>query len=319
MLPLLEAFRKDLYHYADCNYCVDAVWAEAGIEHVCPTMCSHSPVTSYSGRGYIAAARAWVEGADVDLAVLGDRVFTCTTCGHCETICPIDLRPTQVGRTLRGELWSRERMQRDGNPHRVARGARNAWQTVLSQSSGLTQKVLYLPGCAAATALPTEARAAVQLMQAAGFAVETLGEQDTCCGAPLFELGLDAEAEFMREALAAKMDVGREIVISGLECESSWRRPGGEVPRSFVEWLVAQISAGRMMLAAHEETPREVHLLDSCQTRQIEGTTHGLRTLCELLDVAIAPATTTTTLTELKASFDPCGILSPGNLGLGSI
>lgn len=46
MLPLLEAFRKDLYHCADCNYCVDAVWAERGIEHVCPTMQSHSPVTS---------------------------------------------------------------------------------------------------------------------------------------------------------------------------------------------------------------------------------------------------------------------------------
>ncbi len=47
MLPLLETFRKDLYHCADCNYCVDAVGAERGIEHVCPTIQSHSPVTSY--------------------------------------------------------------------------------------------------------------------------------------------------------------------------------------------------------------------------------------------------------------------------------
>lgn len=302
MLPLLEVFKKDLYHCADCNYCVDAVWPERGIAHVCPTLQSHSPLTSYSGRGYIAAARAWLEGATLDLAVLGERVFTCTTCSHCETVCPIGLRPTQVGRALRGELWARdevpaplralhEAMQRDGNPNEVARAARNDWQPVLPQTAQLAQ-VLYLPGCAAATALPSEAQATVALLQAAGFAVVTLGEQDTCCGAPWFELGLHAEAEFMREALASKTAICSEIVISGLECACSWQRRGtGQVPRSFTEWCVAQVRAGGLRLGRREHTPREIHLLDSCQTRQTVGPAQDLRTLCELLDLGVAPST----------------------------
>ena len=303
MLPLLEAFRKDLYHCADCNYCVDAVWAERGIEHVCPTMQSHSPVTSYAGRGYIAAARAWIEGTPLDLAVLGDRVFTCTTCSHCETVCPIGLRPTQVGRALRGELWARdtvpaparalhEAMRRDGNPHGVARAARTAWQAGWSPHDAQAEKVLYLPGCAAATAQPAEARAAVALIQAAGFVVETLGEQDTCCGAPLFELGLETEAALMREALAAKVAARSEIVISGLECACSWqRRLHGEVPRSVAEWLVVQIHTGRLQLVARAQAPREIHLLDSCQTRAA-GPAQALHKLCELLEVKVAPAIT---------------------------
>ncbi len=300
MLPLLEVFRKDLYHCADCNYCVDAVWAERGIAHVCPTIQSHSPLTSYSGRGYIAAARAWLEGATLDLALLGERVFACTTCGHCETVCPIGLRPTQVGRALRGELWARdavpvalhalqEALQRDGNPNGVARTARSAWQPALAQTSGVAQ-VLYLPGCAAATALPREAQAVVALMQAAGFAVVTLGEQDTCCGAPWFELGLAAEAEFLCEALASKTAAGGELVISGLECACSWQRRGpDQVPRTFTEWCVAQLRSERLRLNRREHAPREIHLLDSCQARQAEGPAQTLRALCELLDLAVAP------------------------------
>jgi len=304
MLPRIEAFARDLYHCADCNYCVDAVWPERGLVHVCPTLQSHSPLTSYSGRGYLAAARAWREGAALDLPTLGERVFTCTTCGHCETVCPIGLRPTQIARALRGELWERdavpeaaralrEAMRRDGNPHGVARGARHAWQSTVAPAPAAARTVLYLPGCAAATAHPAEARAAVALIQQAGYAVATLGDADSCCGAPLFELGLDEDAAALREGLAAKCGGPRSIVVSGLECARSWARraPAAHRPEAFAPWLLARLEAGEFVpRAAH--VPPPVRLLDSCQTRDRDEHAPALRTLLARLGVAILESAT---------------------------
>jgi Fe-S oxidoreductase len=275
-LPLIEAFKQDLYHCSDCNYCVDAVWEERGIEHVCPTMEHHTRVTSYTGRGYITAARAWREGVALDLNALGERVFTCSTCGNCETVCPIGLRPTQVARALRGELWThnavptaardlRDRMKSDGNPNHVVREQRMAWLAGLDVNNQATATIIYLPGCAAATAHPIEARAAHKLMTAAGYNVETLGAQDSCCGAPLFELGLTEEANFLRTSLMSKLPPNVEIVASGLECLQQWRR-AGEVPTSFAEWILRALESGRLRLVAKSALP-SVQIFDSCQSR----------------------------------------------------
>lgn len=280
MLPLISAFKKDLYHCADCNYCVDAVWAERGIDHVCATMQHHTPLTSYSGRGYIAAARAWLEGVDLDLNALGERVFTCTTCGNCEQVCPIGLHPTAVGRALRGELWAHEQVPaplaalhqdllRDENPNGVPRAQRMQWACGLPKTAETIESVLYLPGCAAATTTSTEARAAVALFTAAGYWVNTLGEADSCCGAPLHELGLDHAAARMFEALSGKASGDRLVVMSGLECACSWQR--GAATRqalSFVAWLAQALHAGRLQLHTTRDLGSSIHLLDSCQSRR---------------------------------------------------
>ncbi|MGD9600667.1 MAG: 4Fe-4S dicluster domain-containing protein [Gammaproteobacteria bacterium] len=303
--PRIAAFTRDLYHCADCNYCVDAVWPERGLVHVCPTLQSHSPLTSYSGRGYVAAARAWHEGAALDLPTLGERVFTCTTCGHCETVCPIGLRPTQVARALRGDLWEhaavpvparqlRDAMRRDGNPNGVARAARQAWQSALPPPApSATRPVRYLPGCAAATAHPAEARAAVALMRQAGYAVATLGDADSCCGAPLFELGLDDEAAALSDALAAKCVTPGPLVASGLECARSWARRDADsrTPEAFVPWLLARLDNGEFVPDPAREPP-PVRLLDSCQSRDRDDHAQALRTLLSRLGVLIVESAT---------------------------
>lgn len=303
-LPLLAAFHKDLYHCSDCNYCVDAVWRERGLTHVCPTMSSHTPLVSYSGRGYIAAARAWHEGATLDLAALGERVFTCTTCNHCETVCPIGLRPTQVGRALRGELWTRdeipapvralrEAFARDGNPNGVPRADRSRWETEATSATVAASRgtVRYLPGCAAATGVPAEAVAAVALMRCAGFAVTTLGSADSCCGAPLFELGLDDEATFMRDALAAKCTAPMVTVTSGLECARSWARATDATlaPERLVCWLRDRLADGSLVLRLRAGAPREVAIVDSCQVRDVPDAAAALREILSALGVASAP------------------------------
>ena len=57
----ITRYARDLYHCSSCNYCVDGVWPERGMQGVCATMEQHTRAPGYSGRGYIEAARAIME------------------------------------------------------------------------------------------------------------------------------------------------------------------------------------------------------------------------------------------------------------------
>ena len=71
----VEQYGEDLYHCASCNYCVDVVWAERGIAHVCATLEHHSPAPGYSGRGFIDIARALHEGRPLAVEAVAERVW----------------------------------------------------------------------------------------------------------------------------------------------------------------------------------------------------------------------------------------------------
>jgi len=271
----LAAFASDLYHCADCSYCVDAVWAERGIDHVCPTISHHQPVPSYSGRGYIAAARAWHEGAALDLDVLADRVFTCTGCGNCEQVCPIGLRPSQVGQALREELAERGHapasvaalsatMRACGNPYGKPPSSRGAWANGHAFARQ-DATVLYAPGCAAAYGDPAETRAVVALLEAAGERVAWRGDDDRCCGAPLREVGLLDDAGYAAQRLAADLPAAR-VVTSGLECRPIWRGVPGVQAMGFPEWLLGALESGRLRVRPRDY-PR-VSAFDGCANRR---------------------------------------------------
>jgi Fe-S oxidoreductase len=296
--PHLAALHKDLYHCADCNYCVDAVWEEAGLAHVCATVQSHSPLVSYSGRGYLAAARAWHEGRALDLPTLAERVFTCSTCGHCETVCPIGLRPAQAGLALRAELWSEDAVPsvtrtladnilREGNPWGLPRNIRNEWTPDASDAPAPRGELLYLPGCAAAIGHVSEARAAATLMRTAGFAVHAL-KGDGCCGAPLHELGRAEEAARLIATLVRRATGEMPVILSGLECAGSWARHETSLrPVQFTDWLLARLGEGALRLTPSPSVGREVALHDSCQCRNSPAQHEALQALCKRLGFTV--------------------------------
>lgn len=284
-LSLLETFRKDLYHCSDCNYCVDAVWAERGMHHVCATITHHSPAISYSGRGFVLAARALLEGQALNPETVAERVFSCTGCGNCEASCPIGLRPAQVGQALRETLANedilppaiaalRGRMREQGNAYGAPRENRARWAEGLSFSAAVDASIHYAPGCAAAHARPAEARATVQLLQAAGERVSFEPASDACCGAPLREAGLLADAGFAERALAARG--ATRVLTSGLECLASWQRAGVNV-HSFANWLCEALAEGRLRLQARATRPAQVRVFDSCASRRPGGAPDLLR------------------------------------------
>lgn len=293
-----EALARELYHCADCNYCVDAVWAERGLQHVCPTLSHHSPLTSFSGRGYIAAARAWREGMALDLEGLATRAFTCSTCGHCETVCPIGLHPTEVTRALRGALWAEgvapapirelvDRLHRTGSPM----GASLPREIAGPDPQGLAARVYYLPGCAAAGAVPAEAEAAVALIRASGQAVAAL-PQDHCCGAPHTELGLASEGARLVEDLARRAGPGATVLLSGLECARQWRamEDSGIQVLTTLRFIADALREGRLHLrlrGGREWPSNGVFLQDSCQSRTVPSDAAALREICAHLGLEV--------------------------------
>ena len=280
--PDFAILESDLYHCSACNYCVDAVWEQRGIEHVCPTLVHHSPSYGYSGLGYLSQARAWREGVGFDLADLAERAFTCTTCGNCEEVCPIGLRPARVVLALRSALNQRdatppaiarlrENVLAEDNPLGVARQARGAWAGDRGPATDGGEPLLFLPGCAGCHAAPGEALAAAALLDACGWRIETLGDSESCCGAPLHEAGFATEAAVKRDALGRAIEDAGTAALStlGVECLEALndRRPGAGPPaRHSVLLLRDALLAGKIRITprADHPPPGLVACLDPC-------------------------------------------------------
>ena len=284
--PDFTLFESDLYHCSACNYCVEAVWQQRGINHVCPTLLHHSPSYGYSGLGYLSQARAWHEGTVLDLESLAERAFTCTTCGNCEEACPIGLRPARVVLALRQALHQREatppaiielreNVLSEDNPAGAPRQNRGNWAQDRSSGHSSGEPLLLLPGCAACHAVPQEAQAAAFLLEAGGWRVETLAEAETCCGAPLHEVGYAQDASAKRAALDRTIRARGIPVVSalGVEClEALNDRPppdDREEPvrgRHPIVLLHEALSSGRLALTARADhpPPARVSVQDSC-------------------------------------------------------
>ncbi len=297
----MASFARELYHCSSCNYCVDAVWPARGMSGVCATMEQHSRAPGYSGRGYIEAARTIVEGQALNAEALAQRVFTCTTCGNCETACPIGLHPASVGRALREELIAadclppalaqvRDVFFEQGNPYGVPRTQRHDWCAQFPAAASERGPLLFA-GCAAALGLPAEARAACGLLSDAGFDVGIA--TTACCGAPLAELGLRREADALASAAAAAL-AGREVLVTGSECRKQLQAAGVEA-RSVAAWLCAAVAGGALALQRRSavQAPSAVRLIESCQHKfsAADGDEHAVAALFGALGLTLSNAT----------------------------
>jgi Fe-S oxidoreductase len=277
-----EPFVENLYHCLRCNYCVEMHWEERGIQHVCPTLLHHNPAPGYSGKGYLAAARAIFEGEELPINSLVERFFNCTTCGNCEEVCPVGLKPAhlvkQIGAAMVAQGLAPEPIASIGanvverhNPAGAPAQARNRWAEGLEVLSA-DAATLYLPGCAASYDAPAEARATVSFLHQIGVPLRLLPPgQAYCCGAPLSEIGYAAEAENERAQLRAAIAGSgcRSVVTSGAECLESLvgAQLGNELAvfHAF-DLLERAVAEGRVIFEAKADiaVPGAVGLLDSC-------------------------------------------------------
>ncbi|MEM7467650.1 MAG: (Fe-S)-binding protein, partial [Pseudomonadota bacterium] len=221
-LTPLEDSATQFYHCANCNYCVDAVWDEREIEHVCPTLQHHSPALSFSGRGYMNLARALYEGEEFPLTTVADRVFTCTTCGNCERICPIDLSPRDMNMGLRQVLFDQGAAPTAILEYREQHLATEAISAELIQhikvDKALVESIsldavdtVFLTGCTGENLVSSEIHAALDIVQQVHPNVDSIfrdgADVNGCCGKVFKEIGDTAAANEQLRGLSAKLNV----------------------------------------------------------------------------------------------------------------
>ena len=299
----LDKHVDELYRCASCNYCVDAVWAERGVAHVCATLEHHQAAPGYSGRGFIEIARALVEGVELDTDAVAERVFTCTACGNCETLCPLGLHPAGVGQALREVLHAN-----DAAPAPVA----VAQQAILRR--GHAAEALDLPEPDAATHAPaaltvfagcsslggetSEAAAVRALLVAADIPFAWHDGRQRCCGAALESLGAVAQSHAWQQTTVERLTAASaaQRITLGVECEQQLTI-GGSESRSFVSWLLAQLEQQTLRFQPRAGTPAvsKVALFESCRLKPRTGLADpedekALRALMEHLGLEVENA-----------------------------
>jgi Fe-S oxidoreductase len=131
--------------------------------------------------------------------------------------------------------------------------------------------------------VPDEARACADLLTAAGWRVESLDAQETCCGAPLHEAGFAEDAarkgQHLRQQIAAHG--AEELSVLGAECLEALaeRHPsaGGATdlpPRHPLVLVLEAVRAGQLALTPRPDRPppHSIGYLDPCHlTKKSHG------------------------------------------------
>jgi len=209
----------DLYSCTECGRC----------QTHCPTYVTGKPLT-HKAVNQTLKHWAWDHeealvgvslGAAVEFPPLvgevlqPETVWACTSCGWCETACPvfieniprlIDMRrykvqveadfPAEVQRVFEG-------MERQGNPWGVAQESRDAWAADLhlpQWGDGGTYEYLFFVGCAGSydDRQKKVSRAMVRILREAGVSFATLGKAELCNGDSARRLG----NEYLYQTLA---------------------------------------------------------------------------------------------------------------------
>ena len=207
----------DLYSCTECGRC----------QTHCPTYVTGKPLThkgvnqtlkhwAWEHEDQLASAAPQEEFPPLVGGILQpETVWACTSCGWCETACPvfieniprlIDMRrykvqveadfPPEVQRVFEG-------MERQGNPWGVAQDSRGAWAEDLKLpqwGDGGTYEYLFFVGCAGSydDRQKKVSRAVVKILREAAVSFATLGKAELCNGDSARRLG----NEYLYQTLA---------------------------------------------------------------------------------------------------------------------
>jgi len=201
----------DVYSCTECGRC----------QTHCPTYLTGKPLThkavnqslkhwAWDHQDQVANGRSAGGEAELPPLVGGilqpETVWACTSCGWCETACPvfienvarlIDMRrfkvqveadfPPEIQRVFEG-------MERQGNPWGVAQESRDAWAEDLhlpTWGDGGSYEYLFFVGCAGSydDRQKKVSRAMVKILREAGVSFATLGKAEMCNGDSARRLG----------------------------------------------------------------------------------------------------------------------------------
>lgn len=185
---------------------------------------------SYFGsRSKTSIARGLLSGKLKFSDSMAHAIFTCTTCGACQQMCEVDVKPAiiRIIEALRYEAWRfgapipeaikrwSDHVRVERNPYMEKHAHRLDWlPREIRKSLPKKARYVYFVGCTSSYRQRNIALATVELFKALGVDF-TIAEDEWCCGSPMLRTGQYELAKEHAEHNAALLDkYGAEAFIT---------------------------------------------------------------------------------------------------------
>jgi len=243
----------------------------------CPTYIA-SHIESLGARGRNLLAQALLEEYVPLSKTLADRFFTCTMCGYCREVCPLQVDTVKIVQKIRTYLVVegfynsnirelRENIMNYSNPYGKPIKSKTTWtENIQFYKRG---KTLLFGGCVYSLQDPEVLRITAQLLLRAGVKLNYL-PNEPCCGYPLLCLGFQKEFEDIAKKnteLLLEANV-EEVVTSCPACAETLKQYSEYIGKAYfkvlhiTEYLKELIERGEIQLS--HAIPLEVTYHDPC-------------------------------------------------------
>jgi Fe-S oxidoreductase/nitrate reductase gamma subunit len=228
---------KDLFDADACTEC-------GRCQQRCPAYLTGKPLSPMNLVTQIGALAVSPHGTGLIETVSREAIWSCTTCGACENICPAGVE--HIGKIIamrralvlmEGQFPGDEArracdaVEINGNPFGLSGTSRGDWAKGLAVSvvkEGCENDILYFTGCYGSYD-PRNRKVAesfIKICSAAGVKVGILGSKEHCCGEPARKLGNEYLYRMMAESNidAFRSSGVRKIVTACPHCFNTLAR-----------------------------------------------------------------------------------------------
>ena len=207
----IEEYHDMIYACGRCEICRGFDYNDR-----CPEIFTQHWESS-TARGRMAIARAILEGKIEYSEDLVERIFGCFMCGRCREECKkaAQIDVIAITKAMRQDFVDQgikipedgarmaDTVSNSGNIFADPPKIHNKWAEGLEFKEG--SGTLFFPGCLASHRFKEKTNILVRLLQAAGYNLDFLGDEQECCGTPYWITGTMDNAKDYAKAYLQKL------------------------------------------------------------------------------------------------------------------